>query len=368
MDRRLSVYLDLLRFSAAVTVLLCHATYARYTTQFAGAFGPFGHDAVIVFFVLSGYVIAYVSDRKEHTARDYALSRAARIYSVALPAIALTIVLDSARMWIDPSFFEYQFHELWAYLPFYSVFGTDWWFLNEDMLSNSPFWSLSYEVWYYVLFGALFYLRGRWRWICAGAVLALIGPRQWLLFPIWLAGCALYYRHEQWRLSRTRARWLFFGSMVVYALVKSLHGFDAINGAVNQLLADWPHEHLRYSQFFIGDYLIGGLVLVNIFAARYCEFRAFAGRARFIRFAASFTFSLYLFHMPLLKFYSAIFHTDTHSVGDYGLLLAAVVATVVLLGLVTERKKHVARAILEKLERHAKAAYWRVAAHRGALN
>ena len=53
-----------------------------------------GHSAVVIFFVLSGYVITYVASERETTLRDYALSRCARIYAVAVPTLLLTIVLD----------------------------------------------------------------------------------------------------------------------------------------------------------------------------------------------------------------------------------------------------------------------------------
>ena len=45
-----------------------------------------GNDAVMVFFVLSGFVIAYTVDRGETRASDYALARLVRMYSLALPA------------------------------------------------------------------------------------------------------------------------------------------------------------------------------------------------------------------------------------------------------------------------------------------
>ena len=48
----------------------------------------------MVFFVLSGFVIAYVSEQKEHTLREYSISRLARLWSVAVPALILTIALD----------------------------------------------------------------------------------------------------------------------------------------------------------------------------------------------------------------------------------------------------------------------------------
>ncbi|MGA7451675.1 MAG: hypothetical protein WBW73_10515, partial [Rhodoplanes sp.] len=42
--------------------------------------------------------------------------------------------------------------------------------------SNSPYWSLGFEVWYYVAFGAFVFCPGRWRWIAAATVLVFIGP------------------------------------------------------------------------------------------------------------------------------------------------------------------------------------------------
>lgn len=54
-----------------------------------------GVQAVDAFFVLSGFVIAHVSAVKERDARTYFISRAARIYSVAIPAIILTSILDA---------------------------------------------------------------------------------------------------------------------------------------------------------------------------------------------------------------------------------------------------------------------------------
>ena len=52
------------------------------------------HTAVIVFFVLSGFVISWAAER-DGTAREYILNRASRIYSVALPALALTWLTDN---------------------------------------------------------------------------------------------------------------------------------------------------------------------------------------------------------------------------------------------------------------------------------
>jgi peptidoglycan/LPS O-acetylase OafA/YrhL len=60
MSRSFSVYLDLVRIVSALMVVLYHSTCA------CSARPPFhcsnhGHAAVIVFFVLSGYVIAHIT-------------------------------------------------------------------------------------------------------------------------------------------------------------------------------------------------------------------------------------------------------------------------------------------------------------------
>ncbi len=67
MNRGFSTYLDLLRFGAAVVVLMSHYGYERMS---GGRWLwirdlNLGSDAVIVFFVLSGFVIAHVAARPE---------------------------------------------------------------------------------------------------------------------------------------------------------------------------------------------------------------------------------------------------------------------------------------------------------------
>lgn len=91
-DPGLSVYFDLIRFFAAIIVVMNHygvlLSLAKSTT-FPGS------DAVIVFFVLSGYVINYVSDRSDLTGYRYIFYRLSRLWSVAVPATLLSIILGS---------------------------------------------------------------------------------------------------------------------------------------------------------------------------------------------------------------------------------------------------------------------------------
>jgi peptidoglycan/LPS O-acetylase OafA/YrhL len=101
----LSIYLDLVRFGAAMVVFLGHVASLRLTGGFLWQLGPYTTEAVTVFFVLSGFVIAYTTEQGETSARSYAVARAARIYSVALPALVLTFALDAIGRSIKPELY-----------------------------------------------------------------------------------------------------------------------------------------------------------------------------------------------------------------------------------------------------------------------
>ena len=83
----LSVYIDFVRFGAACVVVLTHAWLILFPDH------PLpwpGNQAVIVFFVLSGLVIARAAERPGLTLSEYAVHRIARIESVAIPALVLS--------------------------------------------------------------------------------------------------------------------------------------------------------------------------------------------------------------------------------------------------------------------------------------
>ena len=65
MNRGTSIYLDLVRLSAAIVVVITHLAYPELS---GGTLQPWrlgGNDATMVFFILSGYVIAHVREERE---------------------------------------------------------------------------------------------------------------------------------------------------------------------------------------------------------------------------------------------------------------------------------------------------------------
>ncbi|MBI3707370.1 MAG: acyltransferase [Proteobacteria bacterium] len=349
MPRPFSIYLDLLRVIAALTVFGVHA--AQIAFRLADVPTRLAHDAVIVFFVLSGYVIAFSARERDRDLATYAINRGGRIYSVALPAVLLTLALDVLAAAIDSRPLGYPYAKLWLYLPFYLAFATDWWFLAEDMLSNVPYWSLSYEVAYYALFAAFFFYAGVKRIALLVLILAIVGIKVWVLLPIWAAGCAVYHLHRHLAMPRATARLLFFGSLIGFAAIKYL-GLDAgLDDAVNALLGGLPRAYLRYSRTFAGDVLVGGLVALNILAARDSDFRSLARRtaSRPIAAAAAVSFSFYLYHYPLLLFADTVGPAADGSIGRAALGTGLVAVAIVLLAQITERRKPAFRAAVARV-------------------
>lgn len=88
-----SAFLDVLRIAAALVVFVNHLAQFWSPRTFAVT-APVAHGAVVVFFVLSGYVIAYSTLAREQSVRRCAVARLSRLYSVVIPALLLTWLLQ----------------------------------------------------------------------------------------------------------------------------------------------------------------------------------------------------------------------------------------------------------------------------------
>ena len=214
MNRYISVYLDLVRFLAALIVFFVHANYDRFTSDLpvVWRFRDLGNDAVMIFFVLSGFVIAFVADQKEKTPRDYFVSRFARLYSVVVPALLFTIAIDHVGAYLVPGAYDgWWFQNTRAVWRMFAnlFFVNELWFSSIRPFSNGPFWSLGYEFWYYTIFAAAFFLK-RWvRYAVVAVLCLLVGPKILLLLPVWLLGVLVYHIIKKNRVSDVVA-WVLF--------------------------------------------------------------------------------------------------------------------------------------------------------------
>lgn len=339
MSRSHSILLDLLRFTAAMLVFLHHSEQIL-GANFLSPVASFGHDAVIFFFILSGFVIGYVSTEKEKTAYDYFVSRFARIVSVSLPSIILVVVLFLFGSYLYPEYYNRSYPDV-AWLPtigFSALFLNQTMSVNIGMPTNGPYWSISYEVWYYIMFGVCFYFKGMKRWVLLSLSVFIAGLKIITLFPIWLAGYLCYRFY--YKLGKNLVLGVVFValSFLLYGLLRIFNIDDAIVSYCSILLfggEDAANAFLRYSKRFVADYLIailfilflsGLFMLVDIFESQLvrCE--------KIIRKAASYTFSIYLYHYPLVVFLSLLLSNSL-------LVMAVSLLIVVVIGNITENKK-----------------------------
>lgn len=346
-----SLYLDVVRFLAAVLVALTHyVQHGLVSAHSAAAVPVWGREAVMVFFVLSGFVIAYTTERSGASAREYIVARAARIYSVALPLLLASFAAATLAIhWRDAELpTAYAAARPHLYIPFHLLFLGELWSLSETPPWMPQYWSLSYEVWYYVLFGCAFYLRGWWRYAVTAAVLALLGPKLWLLLPVWLSGVALYHGLKRWTMpvGAARAGWL-----LSLLLLAAFHASGAEAAWRQAARALWPFADMRMGSAdrFLSDYVVCVLVVANFACARFAGFGALAAWARPIRGLAAYTFTLYLLHELVIACWLT-FHG--HDRENWAHLLAVTMLIAVstwLVGQLTERRKQWFRLPFEML-------------------
>ena len=110
------------------------------------AFSPSGHVAVLVFFLLSGYVIGISTKPLISGAdvRTYLRKRAIRLYPMYILALVFTFLVA-----IKP----YPWTTILAHATFTQNV------LTQVVQENNPLWSLQYEVLFFIAFVPLSYLR-----------------------------------------------------------------------------------------------------------------------------------------------------------------------------------------------------------------
>ncbi len=277
-----------------------------------------GHQAVMLFFVLSGCVIAHViyglHERGKWSWPSYLSARVTRLWIVLIPALVLTAVWDRVGMWLaqgkqsiyEGTGFGNILNQPVAALSDAGVFFGNVFFLQRILVptfgSNGPVWSISYEFVYYLVYplllGGLLLFRGRVFSGLASVALAtgllvFAGPSISAGFVIWLFGVGAYFLFKK---APWPARWAILGflggvMLLLGCIVGSRMGIDL--GVV-----DW-------------EVLIGIACALAIYAGLSAEpterltriMRPFHG-------LSAVSYSVYLLHTPLLVFIASLLFTS----------------------------------------------------------
>ncbi len=342
----LSLYLELLRLLAATEVVLFHLGGFALLGGHRAVWNAFGHEAVVVFFVLSGFVIAFAAETREHTAKAYAVSRLTRIYSVALPCLLFTLLFDHLGIALLPQLYAGLITDGSALvrLVLGGLFLNESWALSAQMLSNTPYWSIAYEFWYYAVFAGLFYFRGWTRIALTGLACLIAGYKILLLFPIWALGWGVYRRTRSHQVSPALGLLLFIQPALVLYLDDSLswtrHTGDWLAAIIGQ-------EHWRvglsWSRFVLTDTLLGCSMAAHFVGAAalspWLE-RALRPFARPVKWLTARSFTLYLLHQPAMLLAGAVLLTlGVPLLGSWS-VFAATWGIVLAVAQVSELQKH----------------------------
>jgi peptidoglycan/LPS O-acetylase OafA/YrhL len=289
------------------------------------------HEWVMVFFVLSGYLVGgnALARADNFDFKVYAVARFSRIYIVLIPALILTAALDwtafaidrtspiHATSWADglfgaaPPFDSYSFAHIAV-----SVLSLEPFFGSAAMGSNGPLWSLGFEWIFYFCFPPLMLLAdalgrrlgGRIWTMRAVILLASAGllavrhmPYAALLWTIWVGGAAAHAIAERGGWPKA-LRWL--GLMVCIA------GFAIL-----------PKVGYRVADALIGFGFIGFLA--------YFPAGERGPAPRLDKTLASASYSLYIVHLPIVAMVLLLFlragwlHLGGEPVGVRSLVMLA---------------------------------------------
>ena len=346
MTPALSTYLDFLRLTSAIIVFFHHL--GRLTGRY-DLLAQFGEDAVMVFFVLSGFVIAYVTDVKERTPKTYMVSRLARLYSVAIPALILTVVFDYIGRSFDPAIYASWYESSYPWIRVIASVGfmNQLWSLDIQYFGNPPYWSISYEFWYYVLYAILVFAKQRIWLVTAWAV--FVGPLIVLLLPVWLAGVWVY-RNRKFETSLPMAWLMVLAPPVFYVCYCMLGMRETLTAFTDSFIVPVTGNpyYLHKARFFLHDYVLTFLLVIHFLGALVlCRKVSFGKFASPVQGAAAYTFSLYLLHFPLMYCLAAIWPWNS-VVRDVAICIMTA-AVVWGMGAVTERRKAAWRSVLSAL-------------------
>jgi peptidoglycan/LPS O-acetylase OafA/YrhL len=201
------IYLELLRFFAACTVLVWHYQHFAYSGLSAQelvrqaqpfydqlqVFYDHGHYAVQLFWAVSGYIFFYkypsLISARLVSGRDFFMRRFSRLYPLHLLTLVIVAGLQFLYWKQTSSFFVYPNNDGWHFVLQLALASN--WSPSFGYSFNGPIWSVSVEVLVYALFFAAMRVSSA-LWIhfviLAASFIGVYFLPQWLFFQ-----CALLF-------------------------------------------------------------------------------------------------------------------------------------------------------------------------------
>jgi len=324
------VELDSLRGLAALMVVFQHLqllwetdTHAVSSSAILGIFlgltRPFGSEAVILFFVLSGFVLSLPAvNGKPQSYSTFLIRRIFRIYIPYLAAIAVSV---AGAFWLHGAATTHSrwFSGCWSepvswrlvlqYVVFLGVF--------ETQQFDSPIWSLVHEMRISLIFpflcGLVLRLKSRWSFVIAGGLTIsaiVVEKRPFHVNPliadslhyagIFVLGIFLARERSRLGMWFRRRRGLTKGLIAIWFLWLYRFAAPSLVAHIGVVLPNLL--------FFISQWLTalgaGGLIMISLNSATWKRVLTW----RPIHFLGQISYSLYLWHFVVLLYCIHLFY------------------------------------------------------------
>lgn len=337
-----SVFLDAIRGVAGLMVLIGHALVLYSPTHLFTTKYPIQLLAVVIFFILSGFLITYqFLTKKDYVFENYFIDRWSRIYTSFIPAILLISIFGfifslkgkmSGDVFIaNLLMLEYTpFDLLIPWLPGWPTFG-----------SGDVFWTLVLEWWFYMFFGVLF--------VKAETLFGII--IKCIVFPVALAVVIFFAAWENlalvWfagsisafifcKISTTSKSTLsIFLLSTVWAVTCRVEHFN-LTGKVNV----YDYQFIFFNVIFF----ITSLFLVSKFK---CIIHFFIFSKNIWKYLAFITYPLYLIHSTLQKSYEKVFGVG--NILDLIMILVGPILVAILFSHIFEKRFYDIRSFIKKV-------------------
>lgn len=254
----------------------------------------FAHQAVIVFFLISGWLVGgSLLNRlgQPQSLANYAIDRITRLWTVLVPTLLLILLIGLGVGAVLPGPLSFTPANDYSALAFAgNLLGLQT-ILLPNFGGNYALWSLAYESWYYVQFPLLalaLFGHGTWRRLGSAAafiLLVMLLPEMLsLYFILWLLGAA-FSRLELHCGNGTR--WM------LGLLTAALFSYYRLTGSTNELV---PAS-------FVQD-LICSIPLLLLLSSLHQTVNTHSPRFtrtnRLANVLSDFSFTLYVTHLPLI--------------------------------------------------------------------
>ena len=169
-----------------------------------------------------------------------------------------------------------------------------------------------------------------WRVVGVLAALLLAGPIAISLLPVWLLGVGAYYVCSQSKLR------LGVSAVLMVAPLLCWMAYEAFMLGQARAPRPWPYDDLLWTY-----------AVALLFAAHIIGFNGVTQRlggvllrfARPIRWVSGATFSIYLYHLPIIQFLTTVTPWEPTAWQNRVLMVPGVLVVLFLLAELTERRK-----------------------------